>query len=115
MFLTLCPYSSPSGLYHSSFFLAHSFIFFILIFSVVKKLIDFSFFLDFHCLWFAIDFIQVQANTESCLESIFQNFRLLLFIAFFLGLGIVFKRFFAFEFYSVAYVFSVIILIFELV
>ena len=36
--LTLCPYSSHSRLYHSSFFLAPTFIFVILFFSVVKKL-----------------------------------------------------------------------------
>ena len=39
VFLTLCPYSSHSHLYHSSFvLLAPTFIFVILIFSVVKKL-----------------------------------------------------------------------------
>ena len=46
VFLTLCPYSSHSCLYHSSFVLAPTFIFVILIFSVVKKLTEFSFFLD---------------------------------------------------------------------
>ena len=44
---TLCPYFSHSSLYHSSFVLAPTFIFVILIFSVVKKLSDFSFFLIF--------------------------------------------------------------------
>ena len=46
VFLTLCPYSSHSRLYRSSFVLAPSFIFVILIFLVVKKLNEFSFFLD---------------------------------------------------------------------
>ena len=45
VFLTLCPFSSHSLLYHSSFVLAPTFIFVILI-SVVKKLNEFSFFLD---------------------------------------------------------------------
>ena len=45
VFLTLCPYSSHSQLYHSSIVLAPTFIFVILILSV-KKLNDFSFFLD---------------------------------------------------------------------
>ena len=45
-FLTLCPYSSHSSLYHSRFVLAPTFILVILIFSVVKKLNDFSFFLN---------------------------------------------------------------------
>ena len=45
VFLTLCPYSSDSRLYHSSFVLAPTFVFVILIFSV-KKLNEFSFFLD---------------------------------------------------------------------
>ena len=45
VFLTLCPYPSHSRLYHSSFVLAPTFVFVILIFSV-KKLNDFSFFLD---------------------------------------------------------------------
>ena len=46
VFLTLCPYSSHSGYYHSIFVLAPTLIFGILIFSVVK-MNDFSFFLDF--------------------------------------------------------------------
>ena len=46
VFLTLCPYSSHSLLYHSSFVLAPIFVFVILIFSVVKKLNEFSFFLN---------------------------------------------------------------------
>ena len=46
VFLKLCPYSSHSCLYHSSFVLLPTFIFVILIFSVVKKLHEFSFFLD---------------------------------------------------------------------
>ena len=46
VFLTLCPYSLHSRLYHSSFVLAPTFIFVILIFSVVKILNEFSFFLD---------------------------------------------------------------------
>ena len=46
VFLTLCPYSSHSRLCHSSFLLASTFIFVILIFSFVKKLNEFSFFLD---------------------------------------------------------------------
>ena len=46
VFLALCPYSSHSCLYHSSLILASTFIFVILIFSVVKKLNEFSFFLD---------------------------------------------------------------------
>ena len=46
VFLTLCPYSSLFRLYNSSFVLAPTFVFVILIFSVVKKLIEFSFFLD---------------------------------------------------------------------
>ena len=46
VFLTLCPYSSHSRLYHSSFVLAPTFIFVILIFPVVKKLNEISFFLD---------------------------------------------------------------------
>ena len=46
VFLTLCPYSSHSRLYHSSFVLTPTFIFVLLIFSVVKKLNEFSFFLD---------------------------------------------------------------------
>ena len=47
---TLCSYSSLNSLYHSSFVLAPAFVFVILIFSLVKKLNDFSFFLDFrHC------------------------------------------------------------------
>ena len=46
VFLTLCPYSSHSRLYHSSFVLAPTFIFVILLFSVVKKLNEISFFLD---------------------------------------------------------------------
>ena len=45
VFLTLCPYSSHSCLYHSSFFLGPTFIFVILIL-IVKKLTEFSFFLD---------------------------------------------------------------------
>ena len=43
VFLTLCPYSSHSRLYHSSFVLATTVVFVILIFSVVKKLNEFSF------------------------------------------------------------------------
>ena len=46
VFLTLCPYSSHSRLHYSSFVLAPTFIFVILIFSVVKELNEFSFFLD---------------------------------------------------------------------
>ena len=46
VFLTLCSYSSHSRLYHPSFVLAPTFIFVILIFSVVKILNEFSFFLD---------------------------------------------------------------------
>ena len=46
VFLTLCPYSSHYRLYHSSFVLAPTFVFVILTFSVVKKLNEFSFFLD---------------------------------------------------------------------
>ena len=46
VFLIFCPYSSHSRLYHSSFVLASTFIFVILIFSFVKKLNEFSFFLD---------------------------------------------------------------------
>ena len=44
VFLTLCPYSSHSRLFRSSFVLAPTFIFVILIFSVVKKLNEFSLF-----------------------------------------------------------------------
>ena len=46
VFLTLCPYSLHSRLFHSSFVLAPTFLFVILIFLVVKKLNEFSFFLD---------------------------------------------------------------------
>ena len=46
VFLTLCPYSSNSRLYHSSFVLEPTFVFVILIFSTVKKLNEFSFSLD---------------------------------------------------------------------
>ena len=46
VFLTLCPYCSHSRLYHSSFALAPTFVFVILIFLVVKKLNEFSFSLD---------------------------------------------------------------------
>ena len=47
MFLTLCPYSLHSSLYRCSFLLALTFIYVILIFSVVEKLNDFSYFLDY--------------------------------------------------------------------
>ena len=47
VFLTLCPYLSHSSLYHSSSVLAHTFILVLLIFSVINKLNDFGFFLDF--------------------------------------------------------------------
>ena len=46
VFLTLCPYSSHSRLYPSSFVLAPTFVFVILTFSVVKKLNEFSFCFD---------------------------------------------------------------------
>ena len=46
VFLTLCPCSSHSRLYHSSFVLAPTFVFVILIFSFVKKVNEFSFLLD---------------------------------------------------------------------
>ena len=46
VFLRLCPYSSHSRLSNSIFVLAPTFVFVILIFSVVKKLNEFSFFLD---------------------------------------------------------------------
>ena len=46
VFLTLCSYFSHFRLYLSSFVLAPTFVFVILIFSVVKKLNEFSFFLD---------------------------------------------------------------------
>ena len=45
-FPKLCPYSSHSCFYHFSTGVAPAFIF--VIFSVVKKFNDFSFFLDFH-------------------------------------------------------------------
>ena len=47
VFLKLCPYSLHCSLYHSSFVLAPTLIFVILIFPVVKKLNVFSIFLDF--------------------------------------------------------------------
>ena len=46
VFLTLCPYSSHSRLYHSCFVLAPTFVFVILVFLVDKKLNEFRFFLD---------------------------------------------------------------------
>ena len=46
-FLTLCPHSSHSSLYYSRFVLAPTLVLAILIFSVVEKLNDFCFFLDF--------------------------------------------------------------------
>ena len=61
VFLTLCRYSSHSSLYLCSFVLAPTFIFGILIFSVVKNE-WFRLFLRFSSfLWFAIDFIQHKA------------------------------------------------------
>ena len=61
VFSTLCPYSSHSSQYHSIFVLAPTFIFGILIFSVVKNK-WFQLFLRFSSfLWFAFDFIQHRA------------------------------------------------------
>ena len=59
LFLTLCPYSSHSNLYHSSFVLKPTIIFVILVFFViliVKILNEFSFFLDF-CYFFGLQFL----------------------------------------------------------
>ena len=62
VFLTLCPYYSHSRLYHFSFVMAPTFIFVILIFSVVKKLNEFRFFLDLvSSVCNAIDLIQNKA------------------------------------------------------
>ena len=47
VFLTLCPYCSHSSRYLSSSVLAPTFIPVLLIFSVINKLNDFGFFLDF--------------------------------------------------------------------
>ena len=54
--LTLCPCSSHSSLYSSSFLLTPTFIFVVLIFSVSRKLNGFSFLLDF-CHFFGLQFV----------------------------------------------------------
>ena len=113
--LTVCSYSSFSSLYHFSFVLAPAFVIVILIFSVVKKLNYFSFFLDFRH-FFGLQLISFNRRLllRVCWKavSIISTYYYLLK---FFGLGFVFKRFFAFEFHSVACVFSMILLIFELV
>ena len=59
-------------------------------------------------LWFAIDFIQHKAVLRVCLKTFSKNSTLYYLLQFSSGLGFVFKRFFAFDYYSVAYVFSMI-------
>ena len=88
--------------------LAPTFIFATLILSIVKKIEWFQPFLEFRhffglqLIWFSI------RQYWEFVRKPFPNFHLLLLIAVFSGFGIVFKRFFALESFSVAYVFSMI-------
>ena len=112
VFLKLSPYSSHSRLYLSSFFLAPTFIFVILIFSVIK-LNDFSF-LHFHH-FFGLQLISfnIRQYWEFVRKS-FPKFPSWFLLQFSSCLGFVFKRLILFfDYYSAAYVFSMIHLIFE--
>ena len=76
VFLTLCPYSSYSRLYHSSFVLAPNFVFVRLIFSVVKKLYEFSFFLDLGFFGLQLIYFKIRQYWEFARKS-FPTFRLI--------------------------------------
>ena len=72
------------------------------------------FFKIFVIFWFAIDLIQHKAVLRVWIAFI-KILTYYYFVQFSAGPGTVFKQFFAFEFYSVAYFFSIISFIFELV
>ena len=59
-------------------------------------------------LWFAIDFIQHKAVLRVCYKTFSKNSTFYYLLTFSSGFGFVFKRLFAFDYYSVAYVFSMI-------
>ena len=102
VFLTLCSLCSHSSLYHFSFDLAPTFILLILIFSVIKKLNDFGFFLDFRY-FFGLQLILFNIRQYWQFARVpFPECPIITFILIFSGLGIVLKRFFAFECFSVA-------------
>ena len=69
VFLTLCPYSLHSRLYYSSIIMPPTFIFVILIFSVVKKLNEFSFFLDLGFFGFALIYFKIRQYWEFARKS----------------------------------------------
>ena len=93
--------------------MAPKFIFLLLIFSASRKLNDSSFLLYSRHI-FRLQLVSFKiGSTDILLENLFQNFHSLVFLQISSGLGIVFKRFFAFEFYSLAYCFSMINLVFD--
>ena len=110
----MCTYSSHCSLYHSGVVLAFIFIFVILIVPVVKKLNDFSFCLDFR-LFFGLQLIHSNLR-QYCqfTRDFFPTFLFITIHCIFLPAFVLFlNNIFAFECYSVAYLFSLINFHFE--